>query len=987
MKRIVRGNDFTLRVPVMKIVNGEKVAFPLPGCTDIKVNIVNQYRRVALGYTIDVSEDNVLLARVEGDKVAVGTYALEVKGKLFGNDWRSNEYEQFQLVDNNAAGDTMFEPQEGEDSVEMDTATVILAPSVELTQLIDKANQAIKTSEELKTTLDTNENARKEAETQRATGEAERIKAEKLRVSAENERVKAEDSRVNSESERVKTEKARTEIEIERQANELTRKDNERKRVAAETERVKAEESRITAETKRAAAETEREKAETLRVSAETDRADAESSRVSAETERQKAETKRQADTDTAIRNLDIHRTEFDDAEVNRVVAENRRSEAERVRQQAETRRLTAEEERVSAEQSRVTAETKRKEDFELAIKTSETATAGAEKVNATITDANVLEVTGRDGVKKSLPLVEQAEAATIKTELAEKFDKANIAQELGNAEDKVPSQKLTKTLSDNISDLEDLFNVEKNNEELLTSTFNKVGEVVTTQQQFDVGEAYVIKITNATPNQTSPKFYTSNRGTVVETIFEERLTTSEKTIVFVPKQAASHFRRICYGELCDYSLSIKKISSDIKDNILKNSDDIKVLSDNVSKLNTNVKESLYNTILLDTGGHTSIEVKSDGECVANARIFGYRYNDFIIKAGSVLNIKTSGHNNSKLIVAIYSEKVVAGIDKEKCLQLSEYISATEHNVELQVNYSGYLIFCFDGWQTTPIVEASLYIGKNSQVNDYLYPYKDKKVFFIGDSYTKNAVEHYNKYGKHGYIAAILNKTKMKMCDGTSDVSYSNVCGVSGSQLQRFTPNLLFGVEVFGTKYTYTDVVKNADIVVVFGGTNNYGLGDSNMTLGSFEDKTDDVQIEDVSTDATTLPHTIYGSVKLLVKAIYSLNPTARIIFVTQPERYDDNYGSANVCKLSYTPSDNSVRPYVNAGGLTMGNIAKAIKDCCNNLGVECYDLHSKLWTYQQCLHYLSNDGLHPNSELAWKMGELIGVHINQLIDINDLSI
>ena len=108
MKKIVRGNDFTLRIPVMKIVNGERVAFPLPGCTDIKVNVVNQYRRVALGYTIDVSADNVLLARVEGDRVAVGTYALEVKGKLFGNDWRSNEYEQFQLVDNNAAGDTVF---------------------------------------------------------------------------------------------------------------------------------------------------------------------------------------------------------------------------------------------------------------------------------------------------------------------------------------------------------------------------------------------------------------------------------------------------------------------------------------------------------------------------------------------------------------------------------------------------------------------------------------------------------------------------------------------------------------------------------------------------------------------------------------------------------------------------------------------------------------------------------------------------------------
>lgn len=148
MKRIVRGNDFKLRVPVMKIVDGAKVAFPLPGCTDIKVNVVNQYRRIALSYTIDVSEDNVLLARVEGDKVAVGTYALEVKGKIFGNDWRSNEYEQFQIVDNNAAGDTVFEPQEGEDSVEMDTALVVLAPSVELGNLIKDAEETIADTKE-----------------------------------------------------------------------------------------------------------------------------------------------------------------------------------------------------------------------------------------------------------------------------------------------------------------------------------------------------------------------------------------------------------------------------------------------------------------------------------------------------------------------------------------------------------------------------------------------------------------------------------------------------------------------------------------------------------------------------------------------------------------------------------------------------------------------------------------------------------------------
>lgn len=36
MKKIVKGNDFTLRIPVMKMVEGEAQAFPLPACTDYK---------------------------------------------------------------------------------------------------------------------------------------------------------------------------------------------------------------------------------------------------------------------------------------------------------------------------------------------------------------------------------------------------------------------------------------------------------------------------------------------------------------------------------------------------------------------------------------------------------------------------------------------------------------------------------------------------------------------------------------------------------------------------------------------------------------------------------------------------------------------------------------------------------------------------------------------------------------------------------------
>ena len=144
MKKIVKGNDFTLKIPVMKMVEGEAKAFPLPACTDVVVQVCNQFKRIPLAFEIDVKEDNVLLARVEGDKMSLGTYAIEVKGKIFGNDWRSNEYPQFAIVQNNADADTEFgETDEGDNSVEMDTAMVILPPTVELSDLISDTNEAL----------------------------------------------------------------------------------------------------------------------------------------------------------------------------------------------------------------------------------------------------------------------------------------------------------------------------------------------------------------------------------------------------------------------------------------------------------------------------------------------------------------------------------------------------------------------------------------------------------------------------------------------------------------------------------------------------------------------------------------------------------------------------------------------------------------------------------------------------------------------------
>lgn len=412
MKKIVRGNDFTLRVPVMKIVNGERVAFPLPGCTDIKVNIVNQYRRIALSYTIDVSEDNVLLARVEGDKVAVGIYALEVKGRLFGNDWRSNEYEQFQLVDNNAAGDTVFEPQEGEDSVEMDTALVVLAPAVELGNLIKDAEETIAdTKEALKGVETKMGDIEKRADTAigAATTAAERANTAAERAEQTNTAVK------NAEKERVAAESERKTAEEQRKSQMQSNAEAEQARADAEQHRVEAEKRRASAETMRAAAEETRKKDEADRITGETSREKQENSRVAAEQTRDEQETRRKA-----------NEAQRADAENTRKRMEADRANAETERVAAEKARAAAETARADAETKRAAAETKRGTDFstkiaevDTAVKNAKTATSEAEKVDATITDANVLEVTGRDGVKKSLELVEQVEASEMKADVA----------------------------------------------------------------------------------------------------------------------------------------------------------------------------------------------------------------------------------------------------------------------------------------------------------------------------------------------------------------------------------------------------------------------------------------------------------------------------------------------------------------------------------------------------------------------------------------
>lgn len=387
MKKIVRGNDFTLRIPVCKIVNGEQVAFPLPACTDIVVNIVNQYRRVNLAYSIDTAEDNIINARVEGDAVSVGTYALEVRGKIFGNDWRSKEYEQFAIVDNNASGDTAFNGEliEGEDSVEMNTALVILPPTAELTQLINNANTAIETAKQTDATLKANESERTEAEQQRASAEVTRVSAENKRSESEGVRHAAEVERANAETERAEAEKTRT-------ANETARVAAEKQRATTFAELSANVDAAVSkANSAASAANTATDKAN----AAEAQRAEAEATRKQNENTRLEAESER-TNNETA-----------------REVAEATRQNAETEREKADTEREERVSEAISSTSSAAKAATDAAAMATEAGNNADSKAAEAERVNAEL-NGNVLTVTNRQGMAKSVNLTDADEHVTV---------------------------------------------------------------------------------------------------------------------------------------------------------------------------------------------------------------------------------------------------------------------------------------------------------------------------------------------------------------------------------------------------------------------------------------------------------------------------------------------------------------------------------------------------------------------------------------------
>lgn len=196
---------------------------------------------------------------------------------------------------------------------------------------------------------------------------------------------------------------------------------------------------------------------------------------------------------------------------------------------------------------------------------------------------------------------------------------------------------------------------------------------------------------------------------------------------------------------------------------------------------------------------------------------------------------------------------------------------------------------------------------------------KGKKILFLGDSITEGSgVSDINDvYWKQ------LEKNTGAVCKGY---------GIGGTRIAiQHIPDDREEVGNFCTRADKMD--DEADIIVVFGGTNDYGHGDA--PFGKLDDET---------------AETFCGAVNVLIKKLMNKYPEAAIVFMTPTHRLEETGRIFNERNIRI---DFDLEDYVDA-----------IIEICKNYSVPVLDLfrvsgiQPNIETMKE--HFMP-DGLHPN--------------------------
>ncbi len=149
-------------------------------------------------------------------------------------------------------------------------------------------------------------------------------------------------------------------------------------------------------------------------------------------------------------------------------------------------------------------------------------------------------------------------------------------------------------------------------------------------------------------------------------------------------------------------------------------------------------------------------------------------------------------------------------------------------------------------------------------------------------------------------------------------------------------------------------ISEEANLVIIFGGTNDYGIGSSTLPnpLGAYGDES---------------PETFYGGLKTLIDEIEKAHSEAKIIFVTPIYRKDQ--------ELNGLKNENMY-------GFGLGDYAAAIKDTCEKRNISCIDAFNELteinaWTYEN----YEVDGLHLNNDGNILLGQFLAKKLAEILD------
>ncbi len=147
------------------------------------------------------------------------------------------------------------------------------------------------------------------------------------------------------------------------------------------------------------------------------------------------------------------------------------------------------------------------------------------------------------------------------------------------------------------------------------------------------------------------------------------------------------------------------------------------------------------------------------------------------------------------------------------------------------------------------------------------------------------------------------------------------------------------------------DIDPSADVIVVFGGTNDYGHGDAQF--GTMEDHT---------------PETFCGAVDFLMRLLLERHPNSKIVFMTPARRVGDEAISVERPKhLDAQPLLGYVQVILQKGA----QYGIPVLNLYDNLGINPN-------REEDCAAY-TVDGLHLNDAGHEKLAELMREFINQL--------